>query len=298
MGGVSFFFLLLANKKGGCRHAIFSDDLSPDNISRFDQTWFGLDAPSVGHLGFDHPNVGYGSQDNHNYSDHNVFASQPAQWTAFPYCGNDHTVYDTEIPPSSLNDYNDSNWSGLYNHDGIFSHDELSGCLPFSEASHVEMPAPQGYAQLLETSLSQNIGGLVDHEYNTAAVTMRSHWGYGQSSHVAVGPDYGLSMQEAPSNSMLAVNQTAAEMSPFNTPGGLHPLMVYDRSEGPGEAWKSDMNAVETNRTQPSNNFVTLSPTVSAGVSLQTPQKQKAKKQMYVILFILRSIVEPNHLKL
>lgn len=113
-----------------------------------------------------------------------------------------------------------------------------------------------------------------------------------------MGPDYELSMQEAPSKSVLAVNQTAAEMSPYNALGGLHPLMVHDRAEGPGEAWRRDMNGVETARTQPSDNFVTLSPIVSAGVSLQTPQKQKAEQQMYVILFFYCSIVRTNHLKL
>lgn len=274
------------------KQPIFSDDLSPDNISGFDQTRFGLDAPSFGHIGFDHPNVGYGSLNNHNYS---VFASQPAQWTAFPYCDNDDIVHNPVISPTSLNNYYDFNWSVAYNHDGVSSHDELSGRLPVSGVRHMVMPAPQGHDQLLETSRSQILGGPVENEYNTTAVAMPSHWGYGQSSHVAVGPDYGLSMQEAPSNSILAVNQTAAEMSPFNALGGLHPL---NRAEGPGEAWRRDMNAVETNRTQPSDNFVMLSPTVSAGVSLQTPQKQKAKKQMYVILFIHHSIVEPNRLKI
>lgn len=158
------------------------------------------------------------------------------------------------------------------------------------------MPAPQGHDQLLETALSQTLGGPLNNAYNTPAVSMPSLWGYGQSSRVGMGPDYGLSMQDAPS--VLAVNQGAAEMSPFNALGGLHPLMVYDPAVGPGEAWRRDMNAVETNRTQPSDNFVVLSPIVSAGVTMQTPQKQKSEKQMYVMLFFHRSIVEPNHLKL
>ena len=298
-GRGEFFFLHLLTKRAVViRRNIFSDDLSPDIISGFDQTRFGLDAPSVGHIGFDHLSVGYDSLNTHSCPDGDFSAHQATHLAQLTYYGNDHIVYNPEIPPSSLNDYNYSNWSGVYNHDGSFSHDELSGCLPVSEASHMEMPAPQGYDQLLETSPSQTLGGPLNNAYNTPAVTMPSLWGYGQSSHAGIGPDYGLPMPEAPSNSVLAVNQTAAEMSPFNAPGGLHPLMVYDRAEGPGEAWRRDMNAIETNRTQPSDNFVTLSPIVSAGVSLQTPQKQKAKKQMYVILFIHRSIVEPNHLKL
>jgi len=278
-----------------CRQPRFSNT-SPDIISGFDQGRIDLGTPSVGHIGFDQPSVDYDSLNIHNYSDHNVFASQPAQLTEFPYSGNDHIVHDPVISPASLNNYNDFNWSAIHNHDGLFSHDD--GRLPVSEASYMEMPATQGYDHLLETSLSQTTGGPVDNACNTTPLLMPSRWGYGQLSHVGMGPNYELPMQEVPSNSMLAVNQTATGGPSINALGDLHPLMVYGRSEGPREAWNSDMNAVETNRTQPSDNSVPLVPIVSAGASLQPPQKQKAEKQLYVILFFYRSVVGANHYEL
>lgn len=237
--------------------------------------------------------VEFASHDIHNYLHHNFFAPQPAQLTELSYYNSDHPFHDTGFISSVVNDFN---WSAVDDHNRVLPHDGFRDHFPVAEASYMATPAPQGYAQPLQTSPGQNTAVPAENPYSTTVAAISPLRVYGELSQVAAELDFAIPMQELNSDIFPAVNQKVTEAPPTNTNGDSDAIIGFNGSEGPLGAW-TNVNAIGTDEMHYSDPLVPLFPIVS-GVPIQRLQKQKSEQQLYVISFFCQSTGSTNHLNL